>query len=345
MTDGDDSAVSDVSSYAQVQLLWQQLKEKRAKLDDIKQRMAERRQELRSLRRRQYEAENAFMSVVRPMLVHHWGLPPVSAQVLDSRMAVVQDLRDEYNSRETDYESLEVMMDDEERKVEGLETRFFSLLAAGQNRVERAAPGRVDPPKTPPLQVPFELMGISAEKPLEDLHPLYVELASAVGDLENAKEERQDLLYVKEEYEFESRLEDSTGKKTTAEARDFFAEFPAEEARRTDEVNRLEAQVERLTKLCEAKKVMRKHMSVRMAYALDPHTKFEDLELEGKASILTRRRSLAHGVFAEILSQPDHVLAEPEPLTSLQALRAAAREPQDNAENREAAAGGQRIPH
>ncbi|XP_044716350.1 uncharacterized protein HRG_09882 [Hirsutella rhossiliensis] len=336
--DDEASVVSDVSSYAEVQLLWQQLKEKRAKVGDIKQQMAKMRQELRILRRRQDEADNAFMSVIRPVLVNPWGLPPTSAQVLDSRMAAMQDLRDQHHFRETDYEALELMVDDEETKLNGLETRFFSLLAAGQSRVEHAASYRATPSEAesgPPSDVPYELRGISADKPSEDLHPLYVELTSAVGDLENAKEEYQDLLYVKEQYEFESKLKWSTGKKTTAEADDFFAEFPAEEARMKDEVSRLENQVESLKQLCEAKKVMRKHMSLRMAYALDPHTRFEELELEDKASILARKKSLAHAVFSEILSQPDHVLAEPEPLTSLQALRAAARLPQDNAENKE----------
>lgn len=334
----DASVVSDASSYAEVQLLWQQLKGKRAKVGDIQRQMARRRQELRSLRRRQDEADNAFMSVIRPMLVNQWRLPPASAQILDSRMATMQDLRDEYHCRESDYEALELMVDDEERKLNGLETRFFSLLAAGQNRVEHAAPCHVSPSEAesgPPSDVPLELRGISADKPSEDLHPLYVELTSAVGDFENAKEEYQDLLYVKEQYEFESKLKWSSGKGTTAEADDFFTEFPTEEARMKGEVSRLESKVESLKKLCESKKVMRKHMSVRMAYALDPRTKFEELELEDKASVLARHASLAHAVFPEILSQLDHVLAEPEPMTSLQALRAAARAPQDTAENKE----------
>lgn len=336
--DASASVVSDASSYAEVQLLWRQLKEKRARVGDIKQDMATMRQKLRDLRRSQNEADNAFMSVLRPMLVNQWGLPFTSARVIDHRMAAMQDLRDEYHFRETEYESLELTMDDEEAKLHGLETRFFSLLAAGQNKFEHAAPhdaNFVEAESGPPSDVPYELRGICADKPLEDLHPLYVELTSAIGDLENAQEEHQDLLYVKEHYDLQSEFQQSMGKKKTAEADDFFSEFPVEEARMKDEALRLEDRVESLKKLCEARKVMRKHMSVRMAYALDPHQKFEELELEDKASILARPRSLAHAVFPEVLSQPNHLLAEPEPLTSLQALRAAARLPQDKAENRE----------
>ncbi|POR35736.1 Uncharacterized protein TPAR_04056 [Tolypocladium paradoxum] len=335
----DGSVLSDASSYAEVELLWQQLKEKRAKLSDIKVQMAERRQELRHLRRRKEDADNAFMSIIRPMLVSQRGILQTSVHLLDSRAADMQDLRDDYHSRESDYEALELMVDDEEKQLSGLETRFFSLLAAGQTKVERASPSEEVSSETEsscsPSDLPFELRGISADKPSEDLHPLYVELTSAVGDLENAKEEYDDLLYVKDQYEYEAELEKTTGKKTTVDMEEFFDEFPAEEDRMKAEVCHLEDQVQYLKKLCESKRVMRKHMSVRMAFALDPHTKFEDMELEDRVTILSRHKTLAHPVFPELLSQPDHVLAEPEPWTSLQALRAATRLPDDDARKRD----------
>lgn len=169
--------------------------------------------------------------------------------------------------------------------------------------------------------MPYELRGISADKQPEDLHPLYVELTAAVSYLENALKEHDDLLFVKEQYEYEAQLGRTTGKKTAADTDDFLAEFPAEEARMRAEVARLEGEVRRLRRLCELRRVMRKHMSVRMAYALDPHTKVDDMELEDRAAILARWPTLAHAVFPELLSQPPHVLAAQ---TALQALRAAA---------------------
>ena len=82
-----ESVASDVSSYAEVELLWQQLKEKRARLGEIKAQMAERRQELRRLRRQRNDADNAFMSLIRPMLVSQRGILQTSIRVLDSRVA------------------------------------------------------------------------------------------------------------------------------------------------------------------------------------------------------------------------------------------------------------------
>ncbi|UNI22400.1 hypothetical protein JDV02_008291 [Purpureocillium takamizusanense] len=332
----NESAVSAVSSYAEVELLWQQLKEKRARLGEIKAQMAERREELRRLRRQRNEADNAFMSLIRPMLVSQRGMLQTSVRVLDSRIADMQDLRDEYHARESDYEILEQMMDDEEKQLNDLETRFFSLLAAGQTKAHRAPRSITSEDSSHNLpHLPIELRGIASDKALEDVHPLYVKLTSAVGDLENAREELEDLFYVNHQYEFEAELKKTTGKSTTQDMEEFFEEFPAEEARMRAEVIKLENKVQRLKKVCEDKGVMRKHMSLRMAYALDPNTKFDDMELEDKASILARHKSLAHDVFPELLSQPNHVLAQPEPQTSLKAYTTAAALPDDDPQKRD----------
>lgn len=65
------------------------------------------------------------------MLVSQRSLRHTLAQLLDARMADMQDLRDDYHVRESDYEVLELTMDREERELSNLETRFFNLLAAG----------------------------------------------------------------------------------------------------------------------------------------------------------------------------------------------------------------------
>ncbi|RCI12367.1 hypothetical protein L249_0404 [Ophiocordyceps polyrhachis-furcata BCC 54312] len=338
---------SDVScgSSSQLQMLWQQLKQRRDKLGQTKRCMAKKRQELRCLRRQKDEADNALMSILRPMLVSQRGLLQTSAQTLDSRMTVMQDLRDDYRCLESEYEALELTMDEEEKELNRLETRFFTLLGAGHGR--KTTSGRptagsdagsehsTSPSKHQKL--PYELTGISAHKDVEDVHPLYSRLTSTMGDLENARDDYQELLYLADQYRHEPDLGTSTGKKAMADAQDFLAEFPAEEARLKTQVSTLEAQVDQLKAECEAKKVMRKHMSVGMAYALGPRDeKFQDIELDDVASILARRpQSLAHASFPELLSQPDHVLASPHPLTALQAFRAATRLPDHHPDKRE----------
>lgn len=318
-------------------MLWQQLKEKRAKLGGTRAEMRSRRKELREKRRDKDAADNAFMSVVRPVLVSQGEPFHAPANLFESRLEKMQQLRDDYQVLESSYEALEAMLDEEERDLSILETRFFSILAAGQTKEERqldissdsgAANFSIDQ-----SEIPYELRGISPYGPVEEPHPLYVDLTSTVGYLGNARDEYADLLSTKEQYEEEEQLKKTTKQKVSdeLEMKEFFDEFPHEERRMNDVVATLESKVHHLRKLCEDRGVMKKHMSIKMEYALDPHIEYEDLDLDDEQTILNRRQTLGHAEFNELLSQPDHVLAE-EPLTPLGALKAAIRLPNHHPE-------------
>ncbi|KAM0254267.1 hypothetical protein ACHAQJ_006957 [Trichoderma viride] len=333
----DGSVHSDISSHGEIEMLWQQLKEKRTKLSGTRAAMRSRRKELQEKRREKDDADNAFMTVVRPVLVSQAELIQSSANLFESRLEKMQQLRDDYQVLESSYENLEAMLDEEERDLSILETRFFSILAAGQTKEERqldissdsgAANFSIDQSETP-----YELRGISPYGPVEEPHPLYVDLTSTVGYLGNARDEYADLLSTKQQYEEEQQLKKTTKQKVSdeLEMKEFFDEFPDEEHRMNDVVTNLESKVNRLRKLCEDRGVMKKHISIKMEYALDPHIKYEDLDLDDEQTIMSRRKTLGHAEFNELLSQPDHVLAE-EPLTTLGALKAAIRLPNHHPE-------------
>ncbi|KAK2594753.1 hypothetical protein QQS21_007551 [Conoideocrella luteorostrata] len=319
------------SSHAEVEQLWQQLKEGRGRLHDIRQKMARIRGDLRSLRRRKDESEDSFITVIRPLLIgQRSDVFQSSLKKLDSRMAHMLALRRDYHAREETYESLELELDEEERWLSGLETRFFSLLSAGKDP-ERGLvsipTGKNTTGVTSVLETPYELLGISADKPVEDIHPLYTEFSTAVGDLENAKEEHRELMFVHSQYEDQRALRESIGQGITADADFFFAEFSSEEERMNASITELDKEVQRLKHLCQEKRVMKKHLSVQMAYVLDPGIPYEDLELEDPAVILKRHHSIGNPLYSELLSQPYHLLASPELMTAQQALRAATRLP------------------
>ncbi|KAL7899051.1 hypothetical protein HDV63DRAFT_77004 [Trichoderma sp. SZMC 28014] len=333
----DGSVHSNDSSHGEIEMLWQQLKEKRAKLSGTRAKMRSRRKELREKRREKDAADNAFMGVVRPVLVSLRELTDYPASLFESRLEKMQQLRDDYQVLESSYEALEAMLDEEERDLSILETRFFSILAAGQTKEERqldissdsgAANFTIDQ-----TEIPYELRGISPYGPVEESHPLYVDLTSTVGYLGNARDEYADLLSTKQQYEEEQQLKKTTKQKASdeQEMKEFFDEFPSEEQRMNDIMTSLEAKVNDLRKSCEDRGVMKKHMSIKMEYALDPQIRYEDLDLEDEHTILSRRKTLAHAEFNELLSQPDHVLAD-EPLTTLGALKAAIRLPNHHPE-------------
>ncbi|KPM43536.1 hypothetical protein AK830_g2988 [Neonectria ditissima] len=324
---------STASSEGEIEMLWTQLKDKRAKLNDMKTEMARRRRELRDLRRRKDDADNAFMSVIRPMLISQRGALHTPLSLLDRRMNDMQSLRTDYHFLEANYEGLEVMLDEEEAELNSLETRFFSLLAAGRARPERPH-AEIDSELDQTdyfKNMPVDLKGISPEGPPEDRHPLYVELLSTVGDLENAKEEHEDLLFIKEQYDYDVEMKRTGDDLDPEEMIEFFDEFESENERMLNNVKKLEVAVAHLKHRCEERGVMQKHMSPRVEYLLYPEREYEDMDLEEIDAIRERQPSLVHDKFPVLLTQPQHVMNLQ---TSLGALKAAATLSDDDPEKR-----------
>ncbi|KAK2923986.1 hypothetical protein FoTM2_016143 [Fusarium oxysporum f. sp. vasinfectum] len=288
--------------------------------------MAKKRKRLRELRRQRDDADNTFMGVVRPMLIAQQGQIVTGPATLERHLAELQRLRTEYQAYENDYEDLEITLDEEEEILNRLEIRFFSLLAVGQ-AVPLEQPPEDDTKHEEDKNIPNDLMGISPDGPSEDLHPKYLDLMAAVGDLENAKEELDELLFLKEQHEGELKMKAAAGMELNEAEIEFFDEFPLEEQEMRNSVTSLQRQVTDLRKLCEEKGVMQKHLSSRVAYLLNPENGYEDIELDDVSVILRSRTDLAHPTFPVLLSQPEHVMADEFPLTPRDALKAAAALP------------------
>ncbi|KAK2045332.1 hypothetical protein LZ31DRAFT_553432 [Colletotrichum somersetense] len=328
---------SDASSAASVvsieddgvQELWAQMMERRQRLSLLKEDMATKRKALRELRRRKDEADNTFMHMLRPILVRDpQGLPGMSDELLDKRFAEMQSLRTEYHWLESGYEGHEFALDEEEVELIKIETRFFSLLAAGSGRNIRPTPyadESEDSEAEESTDIPYELTGISRNGPTDDAHPLWEDLVSAVGDLSNAREEYDDLLLYHNQYTYSMDVKRSAGKPPSAEEIEFMDEFPEEEREKRQHVDHLAKEVDKLKEICKQKGAMKKHPSFKIAYALDPNIG-DDLSLDSPPP---ESGTLAHWQFPELLSHPDHVL-RPEPLTALDELKRAAKVPLDS---------------
>lgn len=334
--DANASDASEASSIGEIEMLWTKLKEKRTQLIKMKDQMSDRRKKLRDLRRRKDDADNAFMSVIRPMLVSQRGPLHTPANLLERRFTDMQSLRTEYHFQEASYEGLEVMLDEEEAALNKLETRFFSLLGAGRTRPERPRPDTDSETEQMDYfrNMPLDLKGISPHGPPEDRHPLYVELLSTVGDLGNAKEEYDDLLFIMDQYDYEPAVNAANGKPPDEEEIEFRAEYPYRKQQLMDTIAELQEAMARLRQLCEEKGVLSKHRSARVEYLLYPEREYEDMELDDIDVIRANHKSLAHSRFNVLLTQPEHVLAESLPYTPYTALKAAAALPNDDSEKR-----------
>lgn len=327
---GDDHAngseASEASSAGEIEVLWTKLKEKRLKLNVMKSEMSNRRKELRDLRLRKDDADNAFMSVIRPMLISDQGPSQTPTDLLERKFADMQTLRSEYHFLEGSYETLEVALDKEEAALNSLETRFFSLLGAGHTRPDRL-PTDTDS-ETEEVEyfknMPLLLKGISPHGPVEERHPLYMELLSTVGDLENAKEEYEDLLFAKEQYDYDLEIDEVERMPPDEEEIEFRAEYPQRKQQLQDSITQLQTAMDELRQLCETKGVMFQHRGARIDYLLYPKESYEDIELDDVEEIRKKHNSIVHDRFDLLLTQPDHVLDKNGPFTPRGALKAAA---------------------
>ena len=338
----NDGEVDDSGFAARrIEDLWQQMKAKRQKAHEIKSVMAQKRRALRILRRSKDDADNAFMGMIRPILVHQPGQLPCALdhRKLVEKMTEMQNLRTDYHLLESEYEGLEEILDEEDGILSSLEVLFFGTLAAHHNEHYGQTSSVTSDEKTgvaPPLEsdnVPLELRGISPNGPSEEIHPLYADLTSALGDLQLAQEEFGDLLHLKDQTDEEMRVRTLTGQDETPEdIMEFLDEFSTEAPRRETVLVSCETEVQRLKMECEQQNVMRKHISVQMEFLLNPDDPVpeEALDLQEEDEGENAKRNLAHHKFSDLLSQPDHLLSAPDPIGHVAALRAATKLSQDD---------------
>ena len=324
---------SDSSSDIEIEDLWREMKSKRSQVKELKSQMAQKRRELKASRRKKNNADNAFMNFVRPIMVNQASLQHTSKSDLDERMLEMQLFRDEYQDLETSYEELEELLDKEEEELYQIELRFFSLLGTGEYAEDLDVHSRTLDDKKPqcPIDVPVDLLGISSEK-TEDLHPHFVDLTLAIASLQNEREELSNLLATKKHCDTEVEIKKKVGQKIPKDIVEFLSDFPIQASMKQEEVAVNEQEVHRLRQVCEQRDLMSKHLSIHMAVALDPGLVFEDLRLDDSAAIIAGGHDMAHAKFANLLSQPDHLLANPEPLLPQTALVQAKELPDDDAE-------------
>lgn len=324
--DHDVSSLTSTAPLANqnIEQLWKEMKQRRQKLYEAKQHMANERKTLRHLRRRKDEADNSFMNMLRLAFVEgHQGLLATSHDAIKKSFADMQSLRFDYHYHESNYEKLELGLDDDEETLNNIETRFFSLLAAG-SMGEDVDTDSADDSEEEEASKPYDLMGISRDGPADDAHPLWQDLVSAIGDLNNAKEELEQLLRDHDRHEYDIRIKQSVGSKPSAQEIEFMDEFPTEERKMREDVEHLTDEVERLRKVCEQNGAMKKHPPFLIAYALKKPKEDigEDMSLDDPKPDSKARDYMQ---FPELASCPDFMLQENFPSTAEQEVREATK--------------------
>ncbi|VUC33575.1 unnamed protein product [Clonostachys rosea] len=325
LSEASDESYS--SSHADFEEQWRLLNQKRKRVRDLKAIMAEKRRSLKTLRQQKTNADNAFMSAMRPLMVDKTALQNEAASQLNTRMEEMQRLRTEYQDLETGYEELEDEVGQEEEQLERIEFRFFSLLGGEDGELSDDSSSEHDDSLVNDL--PDELLGISPDRPLKDWHPLFYQLTLAVASLHSAQEEVTSL-QLKNKFCEDRWAERGHGQKLAREMADFLVDYPTLVKTKKAELDECRQEIDRLRAMCEERQAMGKHLPVSVDVALNSGVDPGDLVLPDNETILREYRAMPPTRFSEILSQPDHLLASPQPLTAEAAKKVADRLPDTN---------------
>lgn len=334
---------------ADVENLWRQLVAKRQQVKRVRRLVARTRSRLRDLRPRLHNADNDFMSAIRPVLLRESALRPGSPEPIEIRLAVLQKIRNEVQGLELDYDEAERRLGRKESQLSRIEVRFYNLLGQFEDEADDSDASSIGAIKT---DLPLELKGISPELSF-NAHPLYTRLEQAVARSRNGEEEYAELWEMKERRENEvwrrrelMGPEGPNSAKPKPESRGvtkpklsysedalaFLEDFPESEIRIKQEVLDSGIEVSRLKKLCEDKGVIPEHPHPDVLAVIYPDSSsVDDIELGDDATILSEHTRLAHPVFPELLSQPDHLLST-ELLTPRLALKKAQALPDNDPE-------------
>jgi hypothetical protein len=310
----------------QIQVLWTELKEKRKDIAQARLIMAQHRRRMQQHRHKKVKAEVAFMDFVRRRILDSWesGTIPPDGQLLQQRYAEMKRLNTEYQLMEVDYEDLENHLDDEEGIANRIEVAFFSKIARQQMRPTTPPPVSEDeglPKRSEYLKnTPYMLLGISRNGPTEEDHPFWIDLISAIEDMNMAVEDLSEITMRHEALEYAAQLRPVVGKPMAADDDNFMSRFPSLEAAGKSKVDEATRKVRQLHEKCKLHGVAKQFPSHALAYILD-NSIGPDLSLDDQ---LPPGRSLTHAKFPQLLSAPDHVLRDQ---TALGDLRDTARWP------------------
>ncbi|CAI4212959.1 unnamed protein product [Parascedosporium putredinis] len=168
-----------------------------------------------------------------------------------------------------------------------------------------------------PDDLPLELVGIEADKHKEDIHPLYDQFQSEIGNLGVFQESWDELQAAKQNIDYKLSFTHLTEKvRLTEEEEDLLAEFPDEEYRIAQDLRESAALARRLRALCQEKGVLGQHLSFNMTYLLhkffpcdkDNPELGEDLDLLEKPEDTSS--TLARPLFPRLLSQSAHLFGD-----------------------------------
>jgi len=250
----DDTVTDFGEDPARVEEEWRKLRSLRTNALRLRSYTKSKRQELQEKQVAKSAADAEFMQYVRKLRFD----PQLSLQSpefgghldgnLESYYKAMQDARDTYGPAEYEYNELEEQLNETEFELAKTEGRVYK--AKVHNIADTSAlESSPDLGTGSPRPAPVSLLGLSSDVS-DEYHPLQVDYLSRLGDLDLAKERRQNLALERERLLMARESRVRVGMELHENEKEFLASFPAREAALLGEITEIEEDVERMKATC-----------------------------------------------------------------------------------------------
>ncbi|RYP02070.1 hypothetical protein DL766_010563 [Monosporascus sp. MC13-8B] len=328
---GTDTLADTEMKHERLLEQYAKLRRKRTETWEIFGWLRNERIKLQDLRERRVSTGRAFMAAAQSILPDNPGLVPLFKQMQDAQLF--------YDQAEHRLEELIDQFEDGQLEL-GLEERRFYDEAARPDSV----PSSPSESSTEDSTSRLTLKGISGDRP-EDIHPLFEELLEAFKDLQLAKESLTDLQMKRKALEWKLIPSDNVDlrqdfggfertkafmarhgnfKLMSEEEIDFLQEYDDLQKQAILDIELYSNKARDLRKDCLDRGLMPRNTLFREeGFGFDPFFR-DDIHLGDLPPSFDRNhpRTLAHGAFSVLLSNPVHLL-EAFPLTPQQSLKMA----------------------
>jgi hypothetical protein len=250
----DDTVTDFGEDPARVEEEWRKLRSLRTNALRLRSYTKSKRQELQEKQVAKSAADAEFMQYVRKLRFD----PQLSLQSpefgghldgnLESYYKAMQDARDTYGPAEYEYNELEEQLDETEFELAKTEGRVYKAKVHSIDDTS-GLESSPDLGIGSPRPAPVSLLGLSSDAS-DEYHPLQVDYLSRLGDLDLAKERRQNLVLERERLLMARESKVRVGMELHEHEKEFLANFPAREANLLGEITEIEEDVERMKATC-----------------------------------------------------------------------------------------------
>jgi hypothetical protein len=293
---------------------WRKLRSLIPKALRLRSQLENKRWDLHAKQLRKSSADEAFMKYIResrvtPVADSSSHSIMTDGHEIEGLYTAMQETRDAYGECEYEYDILEESLNETEFELAKTERRL-RRTKAHEMPDDKNAESAQERSGSVASSNPDSLLGISSEF-AEHYHPLEAEYLSRLGDLDLAREQRDNMVLERDKLLSRQDSRQYLGVDLQDEEKQFLLEFTKDEATMRTEIAQIEADVERIKAECLAQGLditasssESEYESEKESNSLNSSHREGKFEVEGTETIRSPTSESSYSTFSLILPSP-----------------------------------------